>query len=87
MAEPSELCARAATAGDIAAIAAIYNQGIADRVATFETERRSPENIAKWFTGPMCCRNLMGAQGSQFYADNTAKLSCPHAYCLAKSDK
>jgi L-amino acid N-acyltransferase YncA len=51
MAEPNELRARAATAGDVAVIAAIYNQGIADRVATFETEPRSPANIAEWFTG------------------------------------
>ena len=32
---------RAATLADAPAIAAIYNQGIADRVATFETEPRS----------------------------------------------
>jgi len=36
---------------------------------------------------PCAAGILMGAQGSQFYADNTAKRSCPHAYCLAKSDK
>ena len=41
---------RAATPTDVPAIAAIYNQGIADRVATFETEARSPEDIAAWFT-------------------------------------
>src|SRR5215213_10183974 len=43
---------RAATPADVPAIAAIYNQGIADRVATFETEARSPEDedIAAWFT-------------------------------------
>jgi L-amino acid N-acyltransferase YncA len=41
--------ARAATPADAPAIAAIYNQGIADRVATFETEPRSPEDIAAWF--------------------------------------
>src|SRR5436305_14928621 len=41
---------RAATPADAPAIAAIYNQGIADRVATFETEPRSPEDIAAWFT-------------------------------------
>ena len=35
--------ARAAARGDAAAIAAIYNQGIEDRVATFETRPRSPE--------------------------------------------
>lgn len=37
---------RTATAADAAAIAAIYNQGIAERIATFETEPRSAEQIA-----------------------------------------
>jgi phosphinothricin acetyltransferase len=37
---------RLATAADAAAIAAIYNEGIEDRVATFETEPRTPERIA-----------------------------------------
>lgn len=37
---------RLATAADAAAIAAIYNEGIADRVATFETEPRTPQQIA-----------------------------------------
>jgi len=32
-------------------IAAIYNEGIADRIATFETEPRTAEQIAEWFTG------------------------------------
>jgi L-amino acid N-acyltransferase YncA len=40
---------RPATPADAAAIATIYNQGIADRVATFETEPRSTEDIAAWF--------------------------------------
>jgi phosphinothricin acetyltransferase len=35
-----------ATEADAAAIARIYNEGIADRLATFETEPRSPEDIA-----------------------------------------
>ena len=30
-------------------LAAIYNEGIADRVATFETEPRTAEQIAEWF--------------------------------------
>jgi phosphinothricin acetyltransferase len=42
---------RPATPADAAAIAAIYNEGIADRIATFETEPRSPTDIAGWFTG------------------------------------
>jgi L-amino acid N-acyltransferase YncA len=43
--------ARPAHPGDTKAIAAIYNEGIEDRVATFETEPRTPEQIAKWFEG------------------------------------
>jgi len=38
---------RIARADDAAAIATIYNEGIADRVATFETEPRTPEQIAR----------------------------------------
>jgi phosphinothricin acetyltransferase len=37
---------RLATVADAAAIAAIYNEGIADRIATFETEPRTAEQIA-----------------------------------------
>lgn len=36
---------RHARPGDAAAIAEIYNQGIEERIATFETEPRSPEAI------------------------------------------
>ena len=43
--------ARAATPDDTAAIAAIYNQGIAERIATFETRPRSAEEIRAWFDG------------------------------------
>lgn len=38
--------ARLADVGDAGAVAAIYNQGIADRGATFETEPRTPEQLA-----------------------------------------
>jgi len=37
---------RLADRADAAAIAAIYNQGIEDRIATFETEPRTPDQIA-----------------------------------------
>jgi phosphinothricin acetyltransferase len=40
---------RAAIAEDAAAIAAIYNQGIEDRIATFETEPRSAADMAARF--------------------------------------
>lgn len=40
--------ARAARRGDAPAIARIYNEGIAERVATFETEPRSADDVAAW---------------------------------------
>jgi phosphinothricin acetyltransferase len=42
-----EIKTRLATAADAPAIAAIYNQGIEDRIATFETEPRTVEQIAR----------------------------------------
>src|SRR5258707_14893984 len=42
---------RAASPNDAAAIAHIYNQGIEDRVATFETRLRSAEEVQSWFNG------------------------------------
>jgi L-amino acid N-acyltransferase YncA len=43
--------ARAASPADASAISSIYNQGIADRVGTFETEPRSVKQIDVWFDG------------------------------------
>ena len=40
---------RPARREDAAAITAIYNQGIEDRIATFETEPRSVGQILPWF--------------------------------------
>jgi L-amino acid N-acyltransferase YncA len=45
MAALKELSTRLATPEDAAAIAAIYNEGIAERIATFETEPRTAEQI------------------------------------------
>ena len=42
---------RLATIADAKAIARIYNQGIEDRVATFETRLRTKEDVEKWFDG------------------------------------
>ena len=42
---------RTATPNDAAAIAAIYNQGIAERIATFETRPRSANDVRAWFDG------------------------------------
>jgi L-amino acid N-acyltransferase YncA len=38
---------RIANVGDAEAIAGIYNEGIADRLATFETDSRTTEDIAR----------------------------------------
>jgi len=51
MTDTASLRTRVATPADASAIAAIYNEGIADRVATFETEPRSATDITGWFTG------------------------------------
>lgn len=42
---------RLATPNDAATIATIYNQGIEDRVATFETRLRTAQEIEQWFDG------------------------------------
>jgi phosphinothricin acetyltransferase len=44
----TSLAVRDAIAADAVTIAAIYNQGIADRAATLETEERTPEERAAW---------------------------------------
>jgi phosphinothricin acetyltransferase len=42
---------RPATPDDADAIAAIYNEGIADGIATFETRRRTADDVRRWFGG------------------------------------
>jgi phosphinothricin acetyltransferase len=42
---------RTAVLADAATIADIYNQGIEDRVATFETRLRTARDIEAWFDG------------------------------------
>ncbi len=46
---PDRLRARLATAADAADIAKIYNEGITDRIGTFETRLRSAADIEAWF--------------------------------------
>lgn len=55
---------RAADPADAAAISAIYNQGIEDRVGTFETERRTPDMISRWLDGRHPVRVVTGETGS-----------------------
>ena len=51
MAKEQVLTTRRATQDDAGAIARIYNQGIEDRIATFETRPRTAEDVAGWFDG------------------------------------
>lgn len=44
--------ARLAVPADAAAIAAIYNQGIEDRIATFETRPRATAEVENWIGSP-----------------------------------
>ncbi len=46
---------RPAVPADAPAIAAIYNEGIADRVATFETRERDADEARDWIGGPLPC--------------------------------
>ena len=42
---------RKATRGDAPRVAAIYNEGIEERIATFETSPRKAGEIRDWFDG------------------------------------
>ena len=42
---------RDAAVADASAIARIYNEGIDDRVATFETRHRTADDVVQWFDG------------------------------------
>jgi phosphinothricin acetyltransferase len=46
------LLVRAATPADGEAVAAIYNEGIADRIATFETRERGAADVRAWLDDP-----------------------------------
>jgi len=45
------MISRVATGADAAAIAVIYNDGIADRIATFETRPRTTDEVRAWLDG------------------------------------
>lgn len=44
----NEVTIRSATVADAAAICLIYNQGIEDRIATLETDLRTPDERCEW---------------------------------------
>jgi L-amino acid N-acyltransferase YncA len=49
MSAEGRLKGRSATIADVAAITRIYNQGIADGTATFETRLRQDDDVMAWF--------------------------------------
>jgi len=49
------LTVRPAAPADAAALASIYNEGIADRVATFETRPRTAAEARAWIGGRLPC--------------------------------
>jgi phosphinothricin acetyltransferase len=51
MHQPLSASARPATIDDAAAIARIYNEGIEDGLATFETRPRTADEVVGWFDG------------------------------------
>jgi phosphinothricin acetyltransferase len=46
------IAVRAGRGADLPAVVAIYNQGIAERQATFETSPRAPADLEPWLDGP-----------------------------------
>src|SRR5579863_8328965 len=63
------LTARSARRDDAPAITEIYNQGIEDRIATFETEPRAVADIAPWFDSAHAFVSVVDAEGQvQGYA-------------------
>ena len=48
---PSLVSVRKAVLDDSSSMTRIYNQGIQDRTATFETRSRKPSEVARWFDG------------------------------------
>jgi phosphinothricin acetyltransferase len=60
---PTSIAIRRASCGDCAAIAGIYNEAIAERRSTFETEPRSPGEIRAWLDEP--CQPVLVAELGQ----------------------
>jgi phosphinothricin acetyltransferase len=58
------LQARPARREDASAITAIYNQGIEDRIATFETEPRSVADVLPWFDHAHAFVSVVDPDGS-----------------------
>ena len=68
-----KLAARPASLDDAERIAQIYNEGIEDRVGTFETRPRTADDIRAWFDGrhPIVVVDAAGAGVIAFASTST----------------
>jgi L-amino acid N-acyltransferase YncA len=64
---------RLATASDAEAICRIYNQGIEDRVATLETELRTPDERRQWLAGRDARYPVIVAEFAEFIVAGTVR--------------
>jgi len=68
------LTIRAAVPGDAAALASIFNQGVEDRIATFETTRATEAEAGRWIDGQLVLvaeldRSIVGWAKAGPYSD------------------
>jgi L-amino acid N-acyltransferase YncA len=70
---------RAATAADVPALTAIYNEGIAGREATFEMRPREPDDVAGWLDERL---PFVVAEGSDGEIVGFARLSAYSDRCV-----
>jgi L-amino acid N-acyltransferase YncA len=73
--ERPPLSIRPALPGDADRVAEIFNQGVEDRVATFETRPAAPEDAARWIESDLVVvaerdGELVGCAKASPYADN-----------------
>ncbi|MEF2276886.1 arsinothricin resistance N-acetyltransferase ArsN1 family A [Deinococcus sp. YIM 134068] len=71
---------RPATPADAPAIARIYNEGIADRVATFETRERTAAEVAERLRGPHPAVVVLNGAGTVVAFAWTSPYSAREAY-------
>jgi L-amino acid N-acyltransferase YncA len=64
---------RLATASDAEAICRIYNQGIEDRVATLETELRTPDERRQWLQNRSARHPVIVAEFAEFVVAGTVR--------------
>ena len=73
----SELRVRGATVDDADAICRIYNQGIEDRVATLETQLRTPEERRQWLAARSPRHPVIVAEATRSVAEATEPRPAP----------